>query len=101
MAAIVTVAGELIGAPEYQETAHGKTAVFYLSVMTRHRVDDEWIDDPPVTYRVVTTDEESIGVAASLAEGSRVLVSGLLHSTQQPPVIEADGVSLSLNFRRR
>lgn len=94
----VTVAGDLISLPEFGETAAGKTARFGISVTTRRRDGDDWIDDPALIYEVVVSDEEGLGVVSTIGRGDRILVSGLVRQDRTPPVIEATGISISLRF---
>ena len=101
MTRVITTAGELIGLPEYQEAETGKTARFGISVTTKHREGDEWIDDPPVVYEVVVADKDGLEVAASLGRGDRVLVSGVLRSDVTPAVIEAETIGISVRFHGR
>ncbi len=97
---VVTVAGEVIGGPEYEETEFGKRAWLAISVVTKRRSGDEWVDDPPVVYHVVARDPESMGVAASVGQHSRILVSGVVRG-DQPLIIEADDIVVSVNRHGR
>lgn len=101
MSGIVTVAGELVSVPEYQETGAGKTARFGITVVARHRHGDEWVDDPPVTYEVVVSDDDGMSIASSLRHGDRVLVSGTARSEAGKPVIDAETIAVSVRFHAR
>lgn len=98
MAGVVTVAGELVSLPEYQESEAGKTARFGIVVVVKHRNGDEWVDDPPVVYDIVVTDDDGMSIVPSLGRGDRVLVSGTVRSAAAGPVIEAETVAVSVRF---
>jgi single-stranded DNA-binding protein len=98
---MVTLVGEVMAAAEWEETGAGKRAWLGICVVTKHRAGDEWVDDPPVVYRVTAADEESLGLAASLGRGTRILVSGVLRPGTEPPVIEAESIMLSVNRHGR
>lgn len=97
----VTIAGELTGEPEYVETERGKAARLHMCVRTKRRVEDDWIDDPPVIYEIVVTDDEGLGLVATLRPGDRVLVSGTASMDVTPPVVEAETLALSVRFQGR
>lgn len=98
MEKLVTVAGEMTSGPKYEETGSGKRAWFAISVVTRRREGDGWVDNPPVVYHVVTQEPAAVGVVATLADRARVLVSGVVHD-EHPHVIEADDIAVSLNLQ--
>lgn len=95
----VTIAGELAGKPEYVETERGKAAWLHVSVRTKRRVENDWIDDPPVIYEIVVADDEGLGLVAALGPGDRVLVSGTRPTDVTPLVIEAETIALSVRFQ--
>jgi hypothetical protein len=85
---MTTVAGVVVGGPEYEVIEGSKRAWVALSVIVKRRIDDEWVDDPPVVYHVLVRDEAGLAVVASLAPESRLLVSGVITS-EAPLVLEA------------
>jgi len=98
----ITATGELAGPSQYHETPSGKAAVLPVTVMTRHRDPEsgDWVTDPPVTYQIVVTGDESLAVAASLAPGDLVLFSGTLRDDTSA-VIDAESIEPAVHFRRR
>jgi len=97
----ITTVGELTDGPEYLESPTGKAAWFGMSVTTRHRVDDEWVSDPPVVYRVVVSDKENLLLVPSLERGMRILVSGSLHADGGSLVITAEDIAPGIRTHRR
>jgi single-stranded DNA-binding protein len=97
----ITVAGELASMPEYQEAPAGKLAAFAVTVTTRHRdlETGDWVTDPPVTYQVVAAGDEGLAVAASLAPGDRVLLSGTLRDDTTPATIDAETIEPGAHFQ--
>jgi hypothetical protein len=85
---MTTVAGVVVGGPEYEVIEGNKRAWVALSVIAKRRIDDEWIDDPPVVYHVLVRDDAGLAVVASIAPESRLLVSGVITS-EAPLVLEA------------
>lgn len=99
----ITVAGELADVPRYYEAPSGKAAVLAVTVTTRHRDrrTGDWLTDPPVTYQVVATGDECVAVAASLAPGDLVLLSGTLRDDTTTATIDAETIEPGARFQRR
>ena len=102
MASPITTAGQLAGEPLYYEAPFGKQAVLPVTVTTKHRDPQtaDWIADSPVTYQVIVTDDESLAVAASLAPGDLVLLSGTLRD-DATAVIDAETLLPGVRSRHR
>lgn len=94
MSRYITAVGILAGLPEYRETSSGKLAVCAVTVTTKRRdpMTDEWVDDPPVTYQLIVTDEPSLAALVTLTGGERVLFSGTVLNEAEFPQVEAESV---------
>ena len=78
----ITVVGNLARDPELRFTAAGRAvASFGIAVNRRYQVNGEWQEQVSF-FNVVAWGELGENAAASLAKGSRVIVSGRLESRE-------------------